>query len=129
MPRLLYDPITQRWFAWVQGINPQNGYLAVSATSDPTGPWKGVKMPIPPHNYGARIGFDKNGLYISVHNGNDNLHKAQTCYAIPMADVVAADGPNLSHMQSTPRFGNRSLSRHGSGSRETAGRTGCSVEP
>ncbi len=50
-PRLLYDPITQRWFAWVQGLDPQNGYLAVSATSDPTGTWRGVKMPIPPHNW------------------------------------------------------------------------------
>jgi hypothetical protein len=57
-------------------------------------------MPIPPHNYGARIGFDKNGLYISVHNGNSDLRKAQTCHAIPMADVLAADGPNLSNMQS-----------------------------
>src|SRR5271154_2505966 len=35
-PRLLYDPITQRWFAWVQGLKPANGYLAVSTTSDPT---------------------------------------------------------------------------------------------
>src|SRR5262249_45391698 len=57
------------------------------------------KMPFPPHNYGARIGFDKNGLYISVHNGNSDLKKAQTCYAIPMADVVAATGPNLANMQ------------------------------
>ena len=98
-PRLLYDPITQRWIAWVQGLKPANGYLAVSTTSDPTKPWRGVKMPIPPHNYGARIGFDKNGLYISVHNGNSDVKKAQTCYAIPMADVVAGNGPNLSNMQ------------------------------
>jgi hypothetical protein len=98
-PRLLYDPITERWFAWVQGLNPANGYLAVSTTSDPTQPWRGVKMPFPPFNYGARIGFDKNGLFISVANGNNDLRKAQTCYAIPMADVVAADGPNISHMQ------------------------------
>lgn len=98
-PRLLYDPITQRWFAWVQGINPANGYLAVSTTSDPTQSWRGVKMPFPPHNYGARIGFDKNGLYISVHNGSNDLKKAQTCHAIPMTDVVAANGPGLSQMQ------------------------------
>jgi hypothetical protein len=98
-PRLLYDPISQRWFAWVQGLDPANGYLAVSTTSDPTQPWQGIKMPIPPHNYGARIGFDKNGLYISVHNGSTDLKKAQTCYAIPMKDVVAADGPNLANMQ------------------------------
>lgn len=101
-PRLLYDPMTQRWFAWVQGINPANGYLAVSTTSDPTGPWRGVKMPIPPHNYGARIGFDRNGLYISVHNGSSDLRKAQTCHAIPMTDVVADDGPNVANMQSFP---------------------------
>jgi len=98
-PRLLYDPITRRWIAWVQGLEPANGYLAISTTSDPTEPWRGVKMPIPPHNYGARIGFDKNGLYISVHNGSNDLKKAQTCYAIPMEDIVAADGPNLSNMQ------------------------------
>jgi hypothetical protein len=97
-PRLLYDPMSQRWFAWVQGLDPQNGYLAVSTTSDPTQPWRGIKMPFPPHNYGARIGFDKNGLYISVHNGSNDLKKAQTCYAIPMKDVVAADGPNLANM-------------------------------
>ena len=101
-PRLLYDPITERWIAWVQGLKPANGYLAVSTTSDPTKPWRGVKMPIPPHNYGARIGFDKNGLYISVHNGGNDLKKAQTCYAIPMADVVAAAGPNLANMQAFP---------------------------
>jgi hypothetical protein len=98
-PRLLYDPITRRWIAWVQGLQPANGYLAVSTSPDPTGPWRGVKMPFPPHNYGARIGFDKNGLYISVHNGQRDLTKAQTCYAIPMADMVAADGPSLSNLQ------------------------------
>ncbi len=55
-PRLLYDPLSGRWIAWVQGIDPMNGYLAVSATSDPTGAWKGVKFPTPPHNYGAKAG-------------------------------------------------------------------------
>jgi hypothetical protein len=98
-PRLLYDPITQRWFAWVQGLNPANGYLAVSTTSDPTQSWRGIKMPFPPNNYGARIGFDKNGLYISAYNGGKDLKKAQTCYAIPMKDVVAEGGPNIANMQ------------------------------
>ena len=98
-PRFLYDPMTQRWFAWVQGVDPAYGYLAVSTTSDPTNPWRGIRMPMAPHNYGARIGFDKNGLYISVHNGSNDLNTAQTCYAIPMADAVAIGGPNLTHMQ------------------------------
>ncbi len=101
-PRLLYDPLVGRWFAWVQGLKPAYGYLAVSTTSDPTEPWKGVQLPIPPHNYGARIGFDKNGLYISVHNGSTDLRTAQTCYAIPLADVIAPAGPILTRMQAFP---------------------------
>jgi hypothetical protein len=56
-PRILYDPLSGRWIAWVQGVDPMNGYLAVSATSDPTGPWRGVKFPTPPHNYGAKAGW------------------------------------------------------------------------
>jgi hypothetical protein len=98
-PRLVYNPLARRWIAWVQGLKPAHGYLAVSTSADPTEGWKGVKLPIPPFNFGAKLGFDKNGLYISVSNGNSDLRKAQTCYAIPMADVIAADGPILSRMQ------------------------------
>ena len=101
-PRILYDPLSGRWIAWVQGVDPMNGYLAVSATSDPTGTWKGVKFPTPPHNYGAKAGLDKNGLYLTLHNGHDSLHKAHTCYAIPKADLIAPGGPDLSHMQAFP---------------------------
>jgi hypothetical protein len=101
-PRILYDPLTGRWIAWVQGVDPPNGYLAVSATSDPTGEWKGVKFPTRPHNYGAKAGLDRNGLYLTVHNGNDDTHKAHSCYAIPKADLVASTGPDLSHMRAFP---------------------------
>ena len=101
-PRILYDPLTCRWFAWVQGLKPANGYLAVSTTADPTEPWKGVKMPIPINNLGGRLGFDKNGLYVCVYNGSADWRKAHTCYAIPMTDVIAADGPSLSHLQTFP---------------------------
>src|SRR5262245_54319119 len=92
-PRILYDPLSERWIAWVQGIEPMHGYLAVSNTSDPAGVWKGVKFPIPPHNYGAKAGLDKNGFYLTVHNGNSDTHKAHTCYAILKADLIAASGP------------------------------------
>jgi hypothetical protein len=101
-PRILYDPLSGRWIAWVQGVDPPNGYLAVSTTSDPAGPWKGVKFPTPPHNYGAKAGFDKNGLYLTLHNGHDSTHKAHTCYAIPKADLIASNGPDLSHLQALP---------------------------
>src|SRR5579863_360029 len=98
-PRILYDPISGRWIAWVQGIDPMHGYLAVSTTADPTGTWKGLKFPIPPHNFGAKAGLDKNGFYLTLHNGNNDTHKAHTCYAIPKADLIAPSGPDLSHMQ------------------------------
>jgi hypothetical protein len=98
-PRILYDPLAGRWIAWVQGVDPMNGYLAVSTTSDPTGDWRGVKFPIPPHNYGAKAGLDKNGFYLTLHNGHDSTHKAHTCYAIPKADLIASNGPDLSHLQ------------------------------
>jgi hypothetical protein len=101
-PRILYDPLTGHWIAWVQGVDPMNGYLAVSATSDPTGSWKGVKFPTPPHNYGAKAGLDKNGFYLTLHNGNDVTHKAHTCYAIPKADLITPNGPDLSHLQALP---------------------------
>jgi hypothetical protein len=98
-PRILYDPLSGRWIAWVQGVDPMNGYLAVSTTSDPTGPWRGVKFPTPPHNYGAKAGLDKNGFYLTLHNGHDSTHKAHTCYAIPKADLISSNGPDLSHLQ------------------------------
>jgi hypothetical protein len=101
-PRILYDPLSGRWIAWVQGVDPMNGYLAVSATSDPTGPWRGVKFPTPPYNYGAKAGLDTNGFYLTVHNGQSNTHKAHTCYAIPKADLIAPNGPDLSHLQVFP---------------------------
>jgi hypothetical protein len=101
-PRILYDPLSERWIAWVQGVNPMNGYLAVSTTFDPTGLWKGAKFPIPPHNYGAKAGLDRNGFYLTVHNGQNDTHKAHTCYAIPKADLIAGTGPDLSHLQAFP---------------------------
>jgi hypothetical protein len=103
-PRILFDPLSGRWIAWVQGISPANGYLAVSTTSDPTQSWKGLKFPIPPHNFGAKAGVDKNGLYLCVHNGNDDTHQAHTCYAIPKSDLIASNGPDLSHLQVFPNL-------------------------
>ena len=101
-PRILYDPLCGRWIAWVQGVDPMNGYLAVSTTNDPTEPWRGVKFPTPPHNYGAKAGLDKNGFYLTLHNGHDSTHEAHTCYAIPKVDLIASNGPDLSHLQAFP---------------------------
>jgi hypothetical protein len=101
-PRILFDPTSGHWIVWVQGVDPMHGFLAVSTTADPTGTWNGVRFPIPPHNYGAKAGLDRNGFYLTLHNGNNDTHKAHTCYAIPKADLLAPNGPDLSHMQAFP---------------------------
>src|SRR5262245_41842491 len=48
-PRLLYDPLSGRWFGAVAGPGHAAGaYLAVSETSDPTQGWRGIKLPMEP---------------------------------------------------------------------------------
>jgi hypothetical protein len=62
--RILFDPLTQRWFASTAGDNPEHTlYLAVSATADPTGTWHGTKMSIASPDFGFRFAVDKNGFY------------------------------------------------------------------
>src|SRR6516165_1522614 len=44
-PWMVYDPLSERWFATVAGTDPADSFLAVSASSNPTKAWKGVKLP------------------------------------------------------------------------------------
>jgi hypothetical protein len=102
-PRVIYDPASQRWFASQVDFNTtvtdptrvaNNFLLAVSATSDPTGPWQGFRFRADP-NTGRfadfpTLGLDANGVYIS----GDFFH-AQTNFgpglvSIPKADLLAA---------------------------------------
>ncbi len=97
-PRMLYDPLSGRWFAVAngtgKGVGHGNGFLAVSTSSDPTKPWKGLCMPMEPQDLGLKIGVDKNGFYVCFINHNlKDLSGAHDCYAIPKADVIARGGP------------------------------------
>jgi hypothetical protein len=53
-----------------------------------------------PANLGMKLGFDKNGLYITFIVMTGDTHTMHGCFAIPKADVIAADGPNLANVQS-----------------------------
>lgn len=101
-PRILYDPLSSRWFAvdtgLIAGTRGANGYLAVSTSADPTQPWKGIQLPMPPQDLGFKLGVDKNGLYACYINLTGNLNTMHDCIAIPKADAIAAGGPDLSHM-------------------------------
>lgn len=98
-PWMVYDPVSERWFATVGGTSPAESFLAVSASSDPMQPWRGVKLPLPEIDPGLKIGVDKNGLYISCANGSSNPEEGLDLYAIPKADAIAPGGPVLRRAQ------------------------------
>jgi hypothetical protein len=99
-PRMTYDPIAERWYTVVQVQDDvPYGYLAVSESSDPTKGWRGVRLPMKPANLGQKLGFDRNGVYITFIIMTGDTHTMHGCFAIPKADVIAAGGPDLSNLQ------------------------------
>lgn len=98
-PWLVYDPLSERWFATIAGTGTGESFLAVSSSADPTQPWKGVSLPLPRVDPGLKIGVDRNGVYISCANGSGNPREALDLYVIPKADAVDKNGPSLVHAQ------------------------------
>ncbi len=90
-PRLLYDALSDRWFAVLLSAHQGYIYLAVSTSSDPTKPWKGVALTKEKQQLLLKIGVDKNGFYITLNFGED-------CITIPKSDLIAPGGPDLTHM-------------------------------
>ncbi|HLJ94625.1 MAG TPA: hypothetical protein VKU02_15675 [Gemmataceae bacterium] len=104
-PRLLYDPLSKRWFGVIAEFKKLSvGYLAVSESSDPTKGWKAIKLPMEPTDPGMKLGMDKNGLYIGFYQLTGDSHTMMSVHAIPIADAVAADGPSLAHLQTFSRL-------------------------
>jgi hypothetical protein len=74
-PRLVYDPTVQRWFASMVDfdpsfvINSNHFLLAVSASADPTGTWRGVSFLSDTNGVNfadfPRLGLDDQGVYLS----------------------------------------------------------------
>jgi hypothetical protein len=107
-PRMLYDSISGRWFASCADDKTQHRlFLAVSTSSDPTQPWKGIQTPFESPDFGFRMGVDKNGFYGAWWNfqyTTRNTHIMMDGCAIPMADMIAAGGPDLSHLNMFRNF-------------------------
>jgi hypothetical protein len=100
-PRMTYDPLAKRWYTVVQvqdGV--PHGYLAVSESADPTQGWNGVRLPMKPANLGMKLGFDRNGVYITFIVMTGDTHTMHGCFAIPKADAIAPGGPRLDNIQS-----------------------------
>lgn len=99
-PRMTYDPLAGRWYVVAQVQDgPPHGYLAVSASADPSRDWRGVKLPMAPANLGMKLGFDRNGVYITFIVMTGDTHTMHGCFAIPKADAVSADGPDLANLR------------------------------
>ena len=74
-PRLVYDPMVQRWFASMVDFDPSGAInynhflLAVSASADPTGTWRGVSFLSDTNSVNfadfPRLGVDGQGVYLS----------------------------------------------------------------
>lgn len=104
-PKIIYDPLSQRWFATCAGNSgAADSFLAVSSGPDPTQPWKGVMLPVPKGDPGMVLGVDKNGLYICSHNGSSSSADAMNCLAIPKTDAIAPAGPVLANAQTLPKL-------------------------
>lgn len=107
-PRMLYDTLSGRWFASCAEDSTQHRlYLAVSASSDPTGLWNGVETPFRSPDFGFRMGVDRNGFYGCWWNfqyTNRNTHLMMDGCAIPKADMIAPNGPDLSHINMFTNF-------------------------
>lgn len=94
-PWMVYDPLSERWFATIAGTGTGESYLAVSTSADPLQPWKGVSLPLARIDPGLKIGVDRNGVYISCANGSGNPREALDMYVIPKADAIDPNGPSL----------------------------------
>jgi hypothetical protein len=100
-PRVVFDPGSQRWFASSILYDPaslaNNSFvLAISSSSDPTGPWHGVSLVADPVNGDfadfPTLGVDANGVYLAAnmfgpHNGPA---LGSALVSIPKADLLLA---------------------------------------
>ena len=98
--RLLYDPLSERWFACAAGTTEADCFLAVSTSPDPMQPWHGAKLPLPRINPYMRMGVDRNGLYVCSCNADSDFGRGTNCYVLPKQDAIAAGGPILTRGQS-----------------------------
>src|SRR5947207_500857 len=99
-PRIVYDSSAQRWFAAEVDYDPSGSVnanhflLAVSATADPTGVWKGVSFASDNANNFAdfpTLGLDAQGVYLSA-NMFDTLGNSirPNLVSIPKSGLLAS---------------------------------------
>jgi autotransporter-associated beta strand protein len=128
-PRMLYDPLSQRWFASVlSGTNNGNSILiARSNTADPTKGWAGGVLTGIHNEFEdfPTLGVDANGVYVGTNNFSGNL-TGVSLYAFPKADLLATT-PIFTHVNANLdiSFSTFGITPHGiTNSSATAGTSG-----
>ena len=100
-PRTLYDPVSQRWFISeidfdpTGVVNTNHFCLAISASSNPTGSWQGIRfLSDPGGTDGAdfdSLGLDAQGVYLSALMFDTNgFLVGPTIWSFPKADLLSA---------------------------------------
>ena len=97
-PRIVFDSASQRWFVSQTDVDAGNDanrfVLAVSATSDPTGAWRGVAFLVDPVNgYWAdfpTLGVDSNAIYLAgdLFDLTGSPVYASALFSIPKSDLL-----------------------------------------
>ena len=112
-PRVVYDPVSTRWFASAldhgsgTGSNYVNNFLlAVSNSSDPTAGWKGFKIAGAPGTSTTdgrftdfdTLGYNRDQVYLTAKNFPGNFADSTTILAVPKASLLAGNTSNLTRL-------------------------------
>src|SRR6478672_12628460 len=106
-PRILYDPVSQRWFATMittdQATNNKI-LIARSNSSDPSQGFQGVSFSTLSNRFAdfPTLGLDANGVYVGTNNFNSagTTLRSLGLYSVPKADLLAST-PSLARLTTT----------------------------
>ena len=114
-PRMNYDRTVGRWFAAsIDGATPNSLFVAVSQTSDPTGPWRSAQF-IGDTLDGVRfndyvtMSLDAEGVYFATNNFGGPSGFDVSVYSVPKVDLLLPV-PSLARLT---RFEARSSATYG----------------
>lgn len=104
-PRVLYDPLTQRWYASMvttDQVTNNKVLIARSNSADPTQGFKAVSFSTLSNRFAdfPALGMDANAVYLTTNNFNtSDTFRSMSIYSIPKADLDAAT-PSIARLSS-----------------------------
>ena len=102
-PRIVYDPMSQRWFTTMVTTDQTTNnkiLFARSNSADPTQGFKGVAYTTTNNRFAdfPTLGMDANGVYVGTNNfSSSGTLRSIGLYSVPKADLVAST-PSLARI-------------------------------